>query len=183
MSIMTSTDLVTAEQLEAIDIPGKRVELVRGHVVVREPPGPYHSVVALRLGRALDEFVQPRQLGIVGVEAGFKTASNPDTVRGPDVWFASNARMGGEIPRSFAGFTPELVAEVMSPNDRRGEVMSKVGDWLGGGASLVWVIDPDRRIAQVFRSDGSLSLVNPDGALGGENVLPGFSCELRTLLP
>jgi Uma2 family endonuclease len=175
--------LITAEQLETIDIPGKKVELVRGRLLISEPPGVYHGVVAARLSHALMAFVEARKLGVVVGAAGFKIANDPDTVRAPDACFVSHARLGGNIPKSFAALAPELVAEVISPNDRRGEVLAKVGQWLAGGADLVWVIDPDRRSAQVFRADGSVSLLSADDALDGEGVLPGFSCPLSELLP
>lgn len=49
------------------------------------------------------------------------------------------------------------------------------------GVSLVWVVDPDRQSAQVYRSDGSVTTVAADGNLDGESVLPGFSCQLAEL--
>ena len=57
-----------------------------------------------------------------------------------------------------------------------------MADWLVAGAKLVWVIDPERTEARVYRPDGSLSLVSGHGALGGEEVLPGFSCRLQDVL-
>ena len=40
-------------------------------------------------------------------------------------------------------------------SDRAGEVLAKVADWLNAGSALVWVIDPARRAARVYRADGS----------------------------
>jgi Uma2 family endonuclease len=76
---------------------------------------------------------------------------------------------------------PISVAEVLSPNDRAGEVLNKVGDWLIAGSRLVWVIDPLRHRALVYRADGSVSLLAELDALDGEDVLPGFSCSLDDL--
>jgi len=45
----------------------------------------------------------------------------------------------------------------------------------------VWVIDPDRRVASVYRDDGSVMTASPDADLGGEAVLPGFSFRLSEL--
>lgn len=58
----------------------------------------------------------------------------------------------------------------------------RVADWLSGGALLVWVIDPERRLARAYRSDGMESIVAVDGALEGEDVLPGFFCPLASIL-
>lgn len=50
------------------------------------------------------------------------------------------------------------------------------------GASIIWVIDPERRTAQVYRADGSVALIGNNGALDGEDVLPGWQCSLEELL-
>jgi hypothetical protein len=34
-------------------------------------------------------------------------------------------------------------------------MLGKVGDWLAAGTPLVWVIDPERRLAHVYRQDGT----------------------------
>jgi Uma2 family endonuclease len=73
------------------------------------------------------------------------------------------------------------VAEILSPEDRPGEVLSKVGEWLEAGVRLVWVIDPDRRVASVYRDDGSVMTVPSDGDVDGGAVLPGFSFQLSEL--
>ena len=63
-----------------------------------------------------------------------------------------------------------------------GEVLAKVADWLSAGTRLVWVVDPARRRARVYRADGSDASVETDGALGGEDVVPGFTCKLSAVL-
>lgn len=178
----SSVELVTAEQLEGIEIPGKTVELVRGRLVIGEPPGFYHGVIAGRLARWLGEFVEERSLGFVVGEAGFRIASNPDTVRAPDVSFVSRSRLTGTLPRGFAPLAPDLAAEIISPSDRRPELLAKVADWLAAGVKVVWVVDPESRSAQVFRADGSIAVVAEEGMLRGDDVLPGFTCSMAQLL-
>ena len=56
------------------------------------------------------------------------------------------------------------------------------GDWLDAGTSIVWVLDPERRDARVYRQDGSLGLLGSESSLDGESVLPGFSCALAEIL-
>jgi Uma2 family endonuclease len=72
--------------------------------------------------------------------------------------------------------------EVVSPNDRPGELLAKVGQWLDAGSKLVWVIDPMRAEARVYRDDGELAIIPASRHLVGESVLPGFSCELAEVL-
>ena len=64
----------------------------------------------------------------------------------------------------------------------RSETLGKVGDWLQAGTRLVWVIDPERRTARIYRADGSQTSVTEAVELSGEEVLPGFACPLSSLL-
>src|SRR5262245_58101789 len=178
-----SPELMTAEQLLDVRIPGKQIELVRGRLVVKEPPGFAHGAIAGRLAVELGSFVRAYDLGQVLVgDPGFKLATNPDTVRGPDVAFVQRSRVPDPPPRAFADFAPDLAIEVLSPHDRPGEILAKVGDWLEAGTRLVWVIDPDRRSARVYRADGTEALLSETESLSGEDVLPGFACAIASLL-
>jgi len=103
-------------------------------------------------------------------------------VRAPDLAFVRRERLPEAIPTGFPEFAPDLVVEVLSPDDRPGEVLAKVGDWLDSGVRLVWVIDPARRIARVYRQDGSQASLGEDEQLDGEDVLVGFSCTLAAVL-
>jgi Uma2 family endonuclease len=74
------------------------------------------------------------------------------------------------------------VVEVLSPGDRPGETLAKVGDWLNAGSHLVWVVDPGRREARVYRQDGSETLITERAVLNGEDVVPGLACSLAAIL-
>jgi Uma2 family endonuclease len=122
------------------------------------------------------------RLGAVfGQDTGFKIASDPDTVRAPDLAFVDRTRVAGIARLGYAALAPDLVAEILSPDDRPGEVMTKVGDCLEAGVRLVWVIDADRRVASVYRADGSVMTVSSESQVDGEAVLPGFSFRLSEL--
>jgi Uma2 family endonuclease len=71
---------------------------------------------------------------------------------------------------------------VLSPSDRPGDTLGKVGDWLDAGTRIVWVIDPARRVARVYRHNGLESLLSETDMLDGEDVIPGFACSLATIL-
>jgi Uma2 family endonuclease len=151
--------------------------------VVREPAGLAHGVVAARLGEHVAAFVRLHALGlVVAAETGFTLARDPDTVRAPDVGFIRRDRVPDPLPRGYAPMAPDLVVEVLSPDDRPGEVLAKVADWLRAGTSLIWVVDPIRRSARVYRADGTESFADGDAALDGEDVLRGFVLPLAAIL-
>jgi Uma2 family endonuclease len=183
VSPVTPPALQTADDLLRFREPGKTAELVRGLLVVREPPGTGHGARSNRLAYRVTEFVERHDLGrVFAQDTGFKIARDPDTVRAPDVAFVARARLA-EIPdEGYAELAPDWVAEILSPGDRPGEVLEKVGQWLDAGVRLVWVIDPVRRGARIYRADGIVSLVGPEEELGGEDVFPGFHVPLGDIL-
>jgi Uma2 family endonuclease len=171
--------LITAEELLHLHLPNKRTELVRGVLVVREPAGYQHGEVAMAIALSLGRFLDSHPLGrLVAAETGFVLERGPDTVRAPDVGFVSNERRPPSPPRGYAEFMPDLAVEVLSPDDRPGEVLAKIGDWLKAGVRLVWVVDPIRRLARVYRADGSEAALGEADTLDGEDVLPGYQGRL-----
>lgn len=182
-TVAKMTPLMTADELQQVTIPGKQVELVRGVLVVREPPGFQHGQIMLRLGAQLLRHVEAHDLGVVVVgDPGFQLAADPDTVRGPDIAFIRRERMPSPAPTGFAVFPPDLVIEIRSPSDRPGDMLGKVADWLGAGVRLVWVIDPAHHLVHVYREDDSATIVGTDGSVDGEDVVPGFSCPVAAIL-
>jgi len=180
---MTLSAPLTAADVERLSLPGKQVELVRGRLVVREPPGSHHGMIAANLAYYLSDFARRRGAGIVfGQDTGFKIAADPDTVRAPDVAFLSRERVSHVPARGYAALAPDLLAEIVSPGDAPAELLAKVADWLAAGTRLVWVIDPERTEARVYRKYGSVRVVPASGALDGEDVLPGFVCLLKDVL-
>ncbi len=183
LNMPPGTALITADELLRTPIPDKRVELVRGVLRVREPAGWTHGLVAMSLGTELAAYAKRTGAGgVFAAETGFKLATNPDTVRAPDVGFVTQDRMLPAGTIGYPALAPDLVVEVLSPDDRPGEVLAKVADWLSAGTRLVWVIDPERRLARVYRHDGTEATIAGAEVLDGEDVLPGFSCPLETIL-
>ena len=180
---MPQQALLTAEELLRLNLPNKRTELVRGMLIIREPAGYQHGDIAARLLVAIGSHVEAHQLGrVFAAETGFTLERNPDTVRAPDVAFISDARLPEPAPRGFAEMAPDLAVEVLSPDDYAPEVLEKVADWLKAGARLVWIVDPIRANARVYRADGSELLLGLNDSLDGEDVLPDFTYAIGRLL-
>src|SRR5437773_11992796 len=175
--------LMTADELLRTHVPEKRTELVRGVLAVCEPAGSRHGLVTMNLGAQLAVYAKHTGAGgVYAAETGFKVASNPDTVRAPDIAFVTRDRLPPPATTGYPVLAPDLAVEVLSPGDRPGVVLAKVADWLSAGTRVVWVLDPERRLAWVYRHDGSETIVTAEGALDGEDVLPAFSCSLVSIL-
>ena len=177
-----AAQLLTAEDVAELEIPDKRVELVAGRLEICEPPGFIHGDVAARVLVALGVHLHAHGVGgKVLAESGYTLSRGPDTVRAPDASYISAERIALGPIKSFPECAPDLAVEVYSPGDRRGRVLRKIGDWLDGGATLVWLIESQRRLARVYRADGSETVLNDREALSGEDVLPGLSIPLASL--
>ena len=74
------------------------------------------------------------------------------------------------------------MVEVVSPWDRASEVSAKAATWLDAGVRLVWVVDPQARLATVHHPGGQDTVLREDGILDGEDVLPGFRLPLASIL-
>jgi len=179
---MGDAALMTANELLRLNLPDKRTELIRGRLVVRDPGGARHGAVAMRLGYRIMAYVEAHDLGrVYAAETGFKLESNPDTVRAPDVGFIAKHRLPTMEPLGYPPWAPDLAVEVLAYDDHPADTLEKVAQWLKAGVRLVWVVDSERRVARVYRADGSESLLGTDEALEGEEVLPGFRCPLAEL--
>ena len=95
-----------------------------------------HCRLALHIGK--------HKLGkTFGAETGFLLSRNPDTVRAPDFAFLANASLPASDPvETFWPGAPDLAVEVLSPDDRTGEVNEKIRAWLTAGTKEVWIVDP-----------------------------------------
>jgi Uma2 family endonuclease len=170
---------MTAEELFELPDDGLRHELVEGELRTMTPAGESHGWVALAIGAGIFEYVERERLGrAYAAETGFVLRRAPDTVRAPDVAFLAADRLPGEPGRGFAELAPDLVVEVVSPSDRASEVSSKAATWLDAGVRLVWVVDPQARLAAAHHPGGLVTVLREDGVLDGEDVLPGFRLPL-----
>jgi len=169
----------TDEELMALPDDGK-YELVDGELLHMSPVGGRHGHVVAALSARLYGFVKERKLGeVLDGQTGFRF---PDgNLRSPDVSFVAASRLGEGLPAGFLHVAPDLAVEVLSPRDRAGYLAHKVAEYLAVGVKLLWVIDPAKTTAVVYRPGLPPRTVRKDGAFDGEGVLPGFSCPLAEL--
>lgn len=165
----------------------RKYELIDGELIEMSPTNLLHQWLASEISAEIRNFAKRHDLGFVGVEGGFSPIDDRHSLRAPDVAFVCKDRMPQPLPQTFAGFMPDLAVEIKSPSNTMAELREKAAWFLQHGTRLFWLVLPDRAAAEVCREgdDGTVDFefVGPDGSLSGENVLPGFELELRTLFP
>ena len=168
---------MTAQDLLAYRHEPYRQELIEGRLHEMEPPGAEHGRVAMVIGALLYAHVREHGLGTTfAAETGFQLASDPDTVRAPDVAFVRSERADAVgLTDGYWPGPPDLAIEVTSPNDRASAVEAKALDWLTAGTRAIVVIDPRLRTAMVYRSRRDIRILTVDERLDLADVVPGWS--------
>ena len=96
----------------------------------------------------------------------------------PDVeWFPANR---SEIPDRrrgrpcFPHFAPDFVVELRSPGDRLSRVRPKMREWVDNGARLAWLVDPERRVVEIYRPNREPEVLQDAESVTGEGPVEGF---------
>ncbi|MCB9458194.1 MAG: Uma2 family endonuclease [Anaerolineaceae bacterium] len=181
----TELKLLTGEDLAEVvaEHPDRRFELIAGRLIEMAPTGLQHGSTENRIAAVLNQYSQGRGTVLVG-EVGFYTRQNDQTVRAADVAFISYKRMPmGQVPAGYGTIAPELIVEVVSPNDRAADIESKVQEWLDFGAMMVWVVYPQTQRLHVYLADEQPRILAQTDTLDGGTALPEFSIALSEIFP
>jgi Uma2 family endonuclease len=175
------TKLISGEELLAMGDIGP-CELIDGRIVPMSPTGGEHGYIEFYLGAELTHFVRLKKSGwVIGGEVGIYTHRQPDRVRGADVAFISKERSPRRPPKGFLEVAPELVVEIMSPDDRWQEVRQKLEEYFSIGVQWVWIIEPENRAVLVYRSSTEMDKLGEEDTLHGEDILAGFTLPVASL--
>ena len=174
MRPMATKTLLTLADYSALPDDGRRYELVDGEVAPLTFPKRRHTRVQHRLVMEMGAFADRHALGEVGADAGFVLARDPDTLRGPDVYFLAADRAARMSDESWTEGAPDIAVDVVSPSDSAGELRTKTRQYLDAGGREVWVVYPAEQEVHVFRSSGAVAILGPTDALESPDLLPGF---------
>ena len=160
----------------------RHFELIAGETVEMSRPGDLHGVYCWWIGVLFGQFVLKRGRGTaLSNDPGVVTQTEPDTVRGPDLCFYSESRPLKRMTGGWLREPPALVVEVLSPHDRPNEVVRKVVEYLNGGVSLVWVVDPEACTVLVYRRERAPELKIVGDMLTGEGSLADLAISVADL--
>ena len=179
-ALISTPALLTAEQFAVRPDPGYPEELVKGRILARPLTIPRHGEICCNAAFILSSHARACDSGRVIInDAGIITQRNPDTVRGADVAFYSFSRVPkGLLPAHYLETVPDLVVEVVSPSDRWPNVLAKVAEYLEAGVIAVLVLDDQRRLAHLYRADGTTRILGADEDLTVPDVLGDLSVKV-----
>ncbi len=188
--MIVQEQIITAERfLELVEEPQYEdcvLELVEGAIVEMSKPTRKHGIITMRLAMKIANYVEAHELGEVpAAETGFILERNPygrDTVRGLDIAFVGKSRASDPPDYTWYEMGPDLAVEVISPNNKAGDIHLKVMQLLNAGTRLIWLIYPESRTIVTHTASGANTLSETDTLSGGE-VLPGFELRVGDIFP
>ncbi|QEL20021.1 Uma2 family endonuclease [Limnoglobus roseus] len=185
MTVAEALEIYEVEDVADINPVPRGYELIDGELVEIPSMGVESSLVLGRIFYLLHGWCEQTQLGIaIAGEAGYRCFPwKPKQVRKPDVAVILCDPKTFIAPKGDAGIVPDLVVEVVSPNDTVVDLDTRVREFLRAGTKLVWVVNPDTREVLARRADGTIQSFTEPADLTGENLLPGLRVSLAAFLP
>lgn len=164
------------------DNPELRLELTASGELITMPPAGWESSKRnAELTRLVGNWNQETSLGRVFDSSGGFTLPN-GAVRSPDVaWIAASKWEGVSGDIAFPAIVPDFVIELRSKTDALQPLQEKMKEYQGAGVRLGWLIDPQNQRVEIYRLGKEVEIRRLPTNLEGEEVLPGFECEIATL--
>ncbi len=155
---MAATTLISVEEYLATSFPDGDREYVDGRILERNMGEIDHGYVQTALVIYLSNHYR-KYSSAVEIRVQVKASR----FRVPDVLLFAGPRPKGKVVTE----PPFLLAEVLSPSDRAGDLESKLDDYFAFGVKYVWVINPETRRGFIHTSKGSREA--KDGVLRTQN--------------
>jgi len=155
-----------------------------GTIITMPPTGGISGNRELKAGAFLLTWVESQHLGeVFGPSTGFKLANT--AVKSPDAAFVAKGRLPegwDEGEDQFLNLAPDFVIEIRSKTDSLETLKAKMQEYIANGVRLGWLIDRKNQQALVYRADGTITQYPATATLSGEDVVPGFTLALKSLL-
>ena len=166
------------------EYPDLRLELTSsGELIVMPPTGLRTSNRNFSLTSQLHMWAKKDGTGIgFGVDAGYTLPNG--AIRGPDAsWMAREKweRLSEFEQDRFGHVCPDFVVELRSRSDRLPTLLNKMEEYIANGATLGWLIDPQKRRVYVFRAGEELVVLENPTVVSGEPLLRGFELQMEEI--
>ena len=140
------------ELLEIPDPPGGRYELHHGQLFAVTFSKFGHTEIQGGLTELLGPFASGR--GRLCAEFPFRAQPRFE-LRAADVGFVTSARLAGISRDDYLLGAPDLVIEVLSPSNQKGDMVRRRMLCLANGCAEFWLVDSRRKSVTIYRPDGS----------------------------
>ena len=153
----------------------------RGDLVVTMAAGDRGSEIGSEFGRIVGNWTVEPGYGVTRESSGGYQFETPLGIakRQPDVSWISSERYDALTPeerrRDYWPTVPEFIIEVVSPSDRLSQQHEKMAEWMQGGVSVGWLVDPFEEEVHIYRPDADIELHQRPANLEVGPELPGLA--------
>jgi Uma2 family endonuclease len=173
------------EEFESLPEFNDGYELVDGKLVKKPMPGGQYGSIARRIYKRLTLFDPEDKAGLMWFDTTFNVGTGWMPI--PDLAYIVTERIPA-ITTKAINCVPDLVVEIHSPTDLRSKperdaARRKIKDWQEAGVSIIWAVDPGRKMVEVYHpgQPEPVRTLGPEDELDGEAVIPGFKLKVREL--
>jgi Uma2 family endonuclease len=177
---------VTPEQFEILCElnPDRSLELTKdGELEIMAPTGGESSRTESKLITRLTNWSEQTGLGETFSSSGAFILPN-GAQRAPDASWVERSRWSSLTPeqrKKFVPLAPDFVIELRSDTDRLSKLQEKMEEYRDNGVRLGWLINPQDRTVEIYRLGQDVEVLAAPETLSGEDVLPGFVLDLRSI--
>jgi Uma2 family endonuclease/predicted RNA-binding protein with RPS1 domain len=176
---------VTREQFDALchDNPELRLELTAtGELIVMPPVSLDSSGKNLDLATDVAIWNRQTKLGKVYDSSGGFTLPN-GALKSADVMWLQQSKVDALPPNTtFPEVVPDFVIELRSSkSDSLSKLQEKMIEYRDNGVRLGWLINPQQQKVEIYRIDREVEIMESPSTLSGEDILVGFSLDLRSI--
>jgi len=154
-----------------------------GDIIVMPPTGGWTGKRNSDINYQLRAWNRRAKLGeVFDSSTGFRLPNGAD--RSPDASWLKLERweaLTAEQQEKFVPLCPDFVIELRSPSDTLKTLQDKMQEYLENGSQLGWLIDPSRKVVEIYRPNVKVeTLVHPK-TVSGEEILFGFELDLTEI--
>jgi Uma2 family endonuclease len=189
MQLIDVTDIsihLTHDQFERLcnNNPERPLELTKdGELEIMPPVGAGSGRRELELGGELRNWNRQTRLGVTFSSSTMFILPN-GAERSPDAAWVELSRWEAFTPEQqekFLPLAPDFVIELRSKTDRLAKLQEKMVEYQDNGVRLGWLIDPQKQQVEIYRLGRDVEILEDPNTLSGEDVLPGFVLDLRSI--
>ncbi len=177
---------LTDEQFALICSTNRDLRLERtatGELVIMPPTGGETGKRNSSINAQLWFWNQQHKLGeVFDSSTGFKLPNG--ATRSPDAAWIKKERwesLTSEQQKKFIPLCPDFVVELRSNSDNLSDLQQKMKEYLANGLVLGWLIDPQNKKVEVYKSNCSVEVISHPVSLSDENTLSGFTLNLKDI--
>ncbi len=177
---MATKTRVSLSEFLALEETKPYLELVDGEVIEKAMPNAAHGALVWELNRRIGNYLHDTREGRGETEVRH-VDRREQRVYLPDLAVTLKGQSPAESGRGPVQVAPDFAIEVLSPDDRAGDIIDRVQFYLRAGVQLTWIVDPERESVTVYRPGAAPEEHRAPGKLDAHPVLSAFEADLAEL--